>query len=409
MLPPWNRGARGLAPAMTLPAKTMVCIATVGLVLAGCGTDETPSGQTPSAELAGASSTTPVTETSIAPSDTSPAPVTELTEKSPTPTTTGTTLASGPPVFNRQALGDSLMLASFVLTVTVANTNSGQLSENITTTGFIKDPLGISKLVTFSSVGATDGTRSYLVGGRSYEENQFGDWYLYEAGSTTAPDYAVGLGLRSGTLGGVLSAKFVGQEDYAGVPSNHFVFDETGLASFASYSPENPSPGVEGDFYLALDGNYVLYTHSKETAPNRIYEVTEALSSVGQVAEIVLPAELQPMVQALDVGVDLGGLLPPGASLSAMIRYSSGIGVDYYTYRTSVRTIDEFLSFYRTLAPTNGWTVAHIGHIKPHLEQINCEIAVECVILNNGGEQIVVSFGGGITIEFDREHVFSPL
>jgi hypothetical protein len=96
-------------------------------------------------------------------------------------------------------------------------------------------------------------------------------------------------------------------------------------------------------------------------------------------------------------------------SLSSMIRYEHGIGVDYYTYKASVRTNDEFVNFYRTLAPTNGWTVSHVGHIKPHLEQINCETSVECIILNNGGEQIVVSFAGSITVEYDREHVFSPL
>ena len=394
-------------------AMAMIGVAMVGLVLASCTTDETSSGQTPSTESTGTSPTAQPTDTSSPPTEVPPAatagPTVAPAETSSPPTTTGTTLAPGPPVFDRQSLGDNRMLASFILTVTVANTNSGQLSENITTTGFINEPISAYELATFSSGGITDGTRHYLVGGRSYEENQFGDWYLYEAESPTAPDYTGGLGLRSGTLGGVLTAEFAGQEEYAGIPANHFVFNETDLASYASYSPQKPSPAVEGDFYLAQDGNYVLYTHSKETAPNRIYEVTEALSLVAQLTEIVLPADLQPMAQALDIGVNLGDLLPPGASLSTMIRYTSGIGVDYYTYKTSVRTIDDFLNFYSTLAPTNGWAVSHIGHIKPHLEQINCETAVECVILSNGGEQIVVSFGGGITVEYDRKHVFSPL
>ncbi|MEO7398306.1 MAG: hypothetical protein ABIW84_07070 [Ilumatobacteraceae bacterium] len=87
------------------------------------------------------------------------------------------------------------------------------------------------------------------------------------------------------------------------------MFDETDLARYSSYTPENPSPAVEGDFFLAHDG---------------------------------------------------------------------------------------------------GWTVTHIGHISAHLEQINCETDVECVILSNGGEQIVVSFRGGITLEYDHRHIFSP-
>jgi hypothetical protein len=344
------------------------------------------------------------------PTLTSPPTTAQPSETSPPPTTAGVTAPSGPPVFDPQAIGSNLTLPSFVLTVTVANTNSGQLNETVTTTGVINDPISVYQLATFSYAGTTDGERNYLVGGRSYKENVSGDWYLFEAGDPAAPDYTDRLDLRSGTLAGVLSARLAGQEDFEGIPANHFVFDETDLFSYASYTPENPSPAVEGDFYLAQEGNYVLYTHSKETSPNRTYEVTEALSSIGQVGEITLPAELAPMTQALDIGVDLGGLLPPGASLLSMIRYQHGIGVDYYKYATSVRAIDEFLGFFRALPPTNGWTVSHIGHIKLHLEPINCETSVECVILTNGGEQIVVSFGGGgITIEYDREHVFSPL
>ncbi len=389
-----------------LRAKAMVSAVMIGLTIASCGANATSSDQTPVAE-------SPVVSSTTRPIETSPSSTTQSTaqsaDTSPPPTTAGPTVSPGPPVFDRQTLGDNLTLPSFILTVTVANTNSGQLAENITTSGFISDPISVYQLATFSFDGTTDGLRKYLVDGRSYEENQVGDWYLYEAGNPTAPDYSDRLDLRSGTLGGVLSAQLAGQEDFAGIPANHFVFDETDLASYASYTPENPAPAMEGDFYLAQDGNYVLYTHSKETSPGRIYEVTEELSSIGQLAEIALPPELAPMTQALDIGTDLGGLLPPGASLSAMIRYQNGIGVDYYTYKTSVRNNDDFLNFYRTLPPTNGWTVSHIGHIKPHLEQINCETSVECVILNNGGEQIVVSLGGGITVEYDREHVFSPL
>ncbi len=382
----------------------MVGVGLVGLLLASCSTDGTSSDQTQGAESTGVSSTTQPTQTS-------PSPTAQPSETSPPPTTVGPTVAPGPPVFDPQAIGDNLTLPSFILTVTVDNTNSGQLNENITTHGFIKDPISAYELATFSFDGTTDGEQSYLVGGRSYKENTSGDWYLYEAGNPAVPDYTNSLDLRStGTLAGVLSARLAGQEDFAGIPANHFAFDETDLASYASYTPENPSPAVEGDFYLAQEGNYVLYTHSKETSSGRIYEVTEELSFVGQVPEIALPAELAPMTQALDIGVDLGGLLPPGSSLLSMIRYEHGIGVDYYTYKTSERSDDEFLNFFRGLPPTNGWIVSHVGHIKPHLEQINCETSVECVILKDGGEQIVVSFGGGgITVEYDREHVFSPV
>lgn len=217
------------------------------------------------------------------------------------------------------------------------------------------------------------------------------------------------LDLRSGTVGGLLNADYAGPGEYEGIAADHFVFDETDLASYSGYTPENPAPSVEGDFYLAQDGHYLLYTHSKESSPDRTYEVTEAVSYIGQLTEITLPDDLAGMNQALDVGVGLAAILPPGTTLSSMIRYSHGIGVDYYTYRSPVRDRDDLLTYFRTLPPTNGWSVVHIGHITPHLEPINCETKIECVILRNGSEQIVVSSNGTITVEYDHDHVFTAL
>ena len=319
------------------------------------------------------------------------------------------TLPAGPPVYDQRTLGDNLELDSFVATVTVSTTSSGMLSENVTTIAFVREPLSVSELATYVYSGGQDSDRRYLVGGRSYEETSAGDWYLYESGSPSAPHLGSTADLRNGNLVGVATADLVGEETYAGLPANHFVFDETDLTNYSAYTPENPSPTVEGDFYLASDGNYVLYTHYKETSEFITREVTEVLSQVNQLTEITLPSDMAPMTQALDVGVALSRLLPPGSELSDMVRYRHGIGVDYYGFMTPVRGNDDFLDFYRAMPATDGWTVTHIGHVKPHLEKINCEISVDCVILSKGGEQIVISFGNGIILEFDREHVFSAL
>jgi len=183
-----------------------------------------------------------------------------------------------------------LDLSSFVLTITVDNTNNGQLVEHNTSIGYIKEPIAMYRLTTFAYDGGSgDGARNYLVDGRSYDEDQVGSWRLFEAGSSAAPDPTKNSELRSSILAGVLTAQLVGQEDFAGVPANHFVFDETNTSSFSYYTPEKPSPTVEGDFYLAQDGNYVLYAHSKESSPGRVYEVTEAMSFINQVGPITLP------------------------------------------------------------------------------------------------------------------------
>lgn len=377
----------------------MVSVGVLALLLASCGADDSSPAATTPAESSGRVVTSSPTDSAAPTSSTIPA-----TSTASTPTE-----QPGPPTYEPQRLGDNLDLASFVLTVTVDNTNNGQLATSIITVGYTKEPIGMYRLATFSYDGGDASTRSYLVDGRTYDENQFGDWRLYEAGSRAAPDPSDTVELRSGILGGVLTAQLVGQEDFAGLPTNHFAFNETNTRNFSSYTPENPSPTVEGDFYLAQDGNYVLYAHSKESSPGRVYEVTESMSFIGLVGEIMRPDDMAPMSQALDVGAGLTSVLPPGSALVSMLRYSSGIGVDYYTYTTSAKNNDDVLNFYRAMPPTNGWTVAHIGHIALHREPTNCETRNECVILHNGGEQVVVSSAGTIMLEYDRQHVFSPL
>ena len=384
-----------------------------GGLLAGCASDGRSSGDAGavSAPSVAASADTSFAEAPTVTSTTGPAATTVVPVASapvPSAPVPSTELPAGPPVFEIGTLGSNLTLPSFVVTVAVANTNSGQLVENVTTSGYIAAPLSTYELATFGSGGVDGGTRHFNIDGRSYEENQFGDWYLDEAGSGEAAIRTDRLDLRSGIVSGVLTAEFDGPAEFAGVPANHFVFDETDLANFSSFTPERPSPAVSGELYLAQDGNYVLYAHSIETSPGRTYEVTETLSSIGVVPPITLPPELVPMTQALDLGVQLGSLLPPGSTLSSMIRYKNGIGLDSYVYRTPESNMDKFLNFYRTLAVTNGWTVSHIGHIKLHLEPINCETDRECVILTNGGEQLVVALSGTITLEYDHQHIFSP-
>jgi len=381
----------------------MRCVGLLGLLLAGCGADNASPAATAPAESSGRA-VTASSNGSASPNDSSAPASSTVPATSTAPTSTE---QPGPPVYEPNHLGEILDLASFVRTISVYNTNGGQLAENITTIGYTREPVGMYRIATFGA--GNGGTRNYLVNGRTYDENQFGDWRLTEAGSRAAPDLSENIELRSGILADVATAQLVGQENYAGVPANHFVFDETDTASFDYYTPEKPSPTVEGDFYLAQDGNYVLYAHSKETSPGRVYEVTESISFIGLVDEITLPDDMAPMTQALDLGGSLTSLLPPGSILSGLLRYQHGLGIDYYKYATPVRSNDDLLNFYRTMPPTNGWSVTHIGHIALHLEPNNCETRNECVILQNGGEQLVVSLAGTILLEYDRQHVFSPL
>ena len=376
--------------------RTAATLLALGLTFVGCG----ESGNT-------TSSGAPPSDASVPSSDA------EAITTTAAPASAAPTTLPDPTIFNPNNVGDLLELASFVFTIDEAHTFNGSYSERSTTTGYIRAPLAAYSLQTYD--GAS-GVREYLVDGRFYHE--YGDWYLYEKDSRSTPDIFSSLNTEY-ALAQVLTAQYVGEGEYAGVTAYHFTFDETNLINFDYFTPENPSPEVEGDFYLAQQGNYPLYVHSRSVAVGEGFELideyTETLTSVNELTEIALPADFVPMDAALDVGVEFGALLPPGSSLSTMIRYGGasggigGIGVDYYRFTTPVRNNAELLDYFRALPPTNGWTVSHIGFVDLHLEPINCETRNECVILQNGGTQVVVSFDGTILVEFDYERVFSPL
>ena len=140
----------------------------------------------------------------------------------------------------------------------------------------------------------------------------------------------------------------------------------------------------------------------------QVYEVTETLSSVNQLAEIKLPTDMTEMVSAAKLPLEIGLPLPMGSTLYGMIRYKSGIGVDTYQLTTPKISIDEFLDFYRNLPTTDGWEVSHIGHVSLH--EADCEFTRDCVIVRKGSTQVILYYNGGsIRAEFDWQHIFSPL
>jgi hypothetical protein len=156
----------------------------------------------------------------------------------------------------------------------------------------------------------------------------------------------------------------------------------------------------------------VLYSHWKETSMQgdftQVYEVTESLSSINQLTEIKLPADMKEMVAAVELPAGMGLPLPGNSALNRMIRYQHGIGVDLYFFTTPKISIDEFLDFYRHLPTTDGWVVTHVGHVNLH--QDDCEFTRECVILRNGSTQVILYHNGTtIRAEFDWPHLYSPL
>jgi hypothetical protein len=317
---------------------------------------------------------------------------------SPPKPTQAPTATVWPPVFDFFSLKDIRELNSFVVTIDEKNTVNGQLTQRTITIGFIQEPYSAYRL--FEHTGGV--TRTYIVGGMTYELSSSGDWTI-TAGSNV--DIFQEANIPAGHTGKLIDAQFAAEEEYEGVQAYHFVLEPV------NSSEGNGTYQLEGDFYLAKEGNYVLYSYWKETSKSenfsQVYEVTEELSSINQLTEITLPTDMREMISTADLPFELALPLPADSSLSSMIRYKHGIGVDYYYFSTPKTSIDEFLDFYRNLPPTDGWTVSHVGHVSLH--ENDCEFSRECVIINKGSTQVVLYYNGAtIRAEFDWPHLYSP-
>lgn len=313
--------------------------------------------------------------------------------------TAGPTATVWPPTFVPWSLQDIRELDSFVVTVNEKNTVNGQLTEQTNTIGYIKEPYSAYNENKYYS--GLD--RTYTVDDWTYSLTGTGDWYI-SAGAND--DLFAKADIPAGHTEKLVDSQFAGEEEFEGIPAYHFVLDPV------SSTDSNASVQLEGDLYLARDGNYVLYSHWKETSSQgdftQVYEVTYSLSSINQLTEITLPADMTDMVAAARLPVEMGLPVPGNSALDRMIRYEHGIGVDLYFYTNPKMSIDEFLDFYRNLPPTDGWEVTHVGHVSLHQE--DCEFVRECVIINQGTTQVILYYSGAsIRAEFDWPHLYSPL
>lgn len=316
---------------------------------------------------------------------------TPMPTREPTPTV-------WPPVFDLWSLEDLRNLDSFMITINEKNTVNGQLTERTFTIGYMKEPYGAYRVLEYD--GGVN--RTYVVNDRTYELTGTGDWYI-STGTMRGFFSEADPALYAGKL---LEAQFAGEEEYEGIAAYHFVLDA------ANSTESNADYQVEGELYLAREGNYILYSHQLETSKQgdfaQTYEVTATLSSIGQMTEVKLPPDMEEMSSTADLPFEIGLPLPTDSAFSGMIRYENGIGVDLYTFSTPKRSIEEFLSYYRNLPPTDGWTVSHVGHVTLH--ESDCEFTRECVIINNGSTQVILYYNGGsIRAEFDWPHWYSPL
>lgn len=312
--------------------------------------------------------------------------------------TKGPTATPWPPVFDLWSLQDLRKLDSFVVTINEKNTVNGQLTERTFTIGYIQEPYSAYRVLEYN--GGVN--KAYVLNDRVYELTGSGDWYI----SVGKGDEIFSDADPARYAGKLMEATFTGEEEYEGIATYHFVLDA------ANSTESNANYQVGGELYLAKEGNYILFSNQVETSKqgdfSQIFEMTETLSSINELTEIKLPADMEEMVPTSDLPFTLGLPLPPTSAFFGMIRYKNGSGVDTYTLTTPKTSIEEFLNYYRNLPPTDGWTVSHVGHVTLH--ESDCEFTRECVIINNGNTQVILYYNGGsIRAEFDWPHLYSPL
>ncbi len=350
---------------------------TIAMLISSCGAPSS------------AETTTPPISTSLA---------TEVVEPTPTPRPTqGPTATVWPPVFDINSLGDLRDQDSFVVIVNEMNNYGGQSTERTLTMGYIKEPYSAYLINQYSS-GVE---KTYVIDGLVYILTGSGDWYIQTEGGNSILEQAH---LPAANTDVLVDATFVGEEEVEGIAAYHFVLEQMELP--------NSNDKLEGEFYLAKEGNYVLYSSWKSgTSDSDYFQITETFSSINQLSEIVLPAEMQGMPAAANVPSELALPLPPESRFISMVSYrSTGIlsGVDNFYFTRPDMDEAEFLDFYRNLPTTDGWTVSHIGFVTRHSQQ--CADIHECVIINKGSTQVVLALeGSNLLAEFDWNHIFAPL
>lgn len=320
-----------------------------------------------------------------------------------------------PPVFDPAALGDNRMLDSFVLTRTDLTTGGGERDEHAYEIGYVREPFSGYQVHRFNVVGEEYFQhRKYSINGRFFMTNASYDWLISQETSPEEVEYLqeeADLRQVYDTDFGPLSARFDGQEDYQGIPANHFTFDQTNLRGGSDPTGTYKIESAEGDLYLSQTGGYLLYFHIKMTgnlyfgagpeySPG-VREYTEELTSINALSEIAVPVEYLEPEQTLQ---ELGLPLPPGTTLTGMERFTSGLGIETYYFASPV-TGGGFYDFYANLGPADGWTVTHIGIVQNHYR---CGQR-DCIILRNGDAQVILNYtDGGFFADYDRQRIYAP-
>jgi len=242
-----------------------------------------------------------------------------------------------------------------VLTTSSKNSGSGQNSGGSGKFEYVKEPQAAHV------PGSANNPESWWIDGVSYTYANK-EWHVQPEGERSSIQATLDYARKPGYF---KSGKFTGQEDYKGTPANHFTFE---LSDLVDNLGDWNIKQADGEAYLSVEGNYLLYFHEKLSGtvivvPGKsgwfpgTMESTQELTQINQPLQIALPASYP------NFALDLGLALPVGTSLSSINSYPPAAGGLFYKYKTGVN-VNDFLNFYQSAALNNGWSIVQAGQFK---------------------------------------------
>jgi hypothetical protein len=206
-------------------------------------------------------------------------------------------------------------------------------------------------------LAAGDTLEVYVVEGVMYMK-LFGSWIQAPANLGGLNAEQMAFVATSDVLKGLNDASFEGQQQYNGVETNHYTFDES------SFALEDLPSGMKideasGNLYVAVEGEYVLHMDVTMSGSNLELPTGEpgALLQNGtmnvavDLSDINQPLSIQVPDEALSSGAPPEDIpLPDDAEELQVIGFMGMI-----TFQSS-KSPEEIARFYQAEMPNNGWT-----------------------------------------------------
>ena len=396
-----------------LPILLVLCLALSGCAPARPGTPETSTSEAPAFVHPSQTPVQPISTLPQASATVTRTPRPTATEV-PTVTLTPTpipTATPDPAVFDPSTFGDIRKVDSFVVTTVWKETGQDYLYDSETRSEYNRNPAGFHDTSTFHGFNSysyppdttTSGDAYWLGEWAYYKDNLTAKWRVTRAAKE---NYNVSP-LDNFDLAKIISiswfksAKYLGVEQYKGIPAYHYSFDETNLMKLENVQVEKAS----GELFVSVEGRYPLHSYARFSgkiipAPGQdppwaegVDERTQDLVSFNQPVQISLPADYP----NYDLNPDFP--LPSGSVLNSVYQVE---GLEKsYQYITPVNE-EEFKAFYASLVPTNGWTASKPVDLSGPV--IWCEA---CFSFSKGGQQVVLEFSDEIVNFKHKDYVIN--